>query len=180
MSPHRPNKQFCYWNKEQAYSLLEAAAAKALHRSGRHRNYIEVGDLISEGWLRSLRFVRSDEELKWQPLHLLYAMIRAANRLENPHVESKHKVTFQQYPEVPFDSMNDISSDEFELAEEVLICCKTQRERDMFIARLRGYTDREIAKQFGCSYEWVRQVLFRVRDRFVARTKKQQRNVFYG
>jgi len=69
-----------YWPKDetlaiQALQILEAAAVRVLSRMDPfHAGFVEKGELVVEGFWRSFRYCKGDEQLKYQFLHAVRHM----------------------------------------------------------------------------------------------------------
>jgi len=140
-----------FWD-QHSYATLEATAVKFLERNRIRDNYIEIGDLISEGWLRCLRYAKSANQKRNLPIHLYKHYWDALRRLRYDHPYSAHQLTFSPLPDDLL-SHSYTQPDGLELTEFVLgllddidlICDRLQGRSCAEIARSRDQTTETIA-----------------------------------
>jgi len=155
-----------------AYSVLEAVAVRTLNSIGDHSNMIEVGDLISEGYLYSVRYATNAGQKKWQALYLMKHMGRAYNRLQKRYRYTQ-KPTLQK--QMPFETAEILTGRDdntykyFDLWQTLYDFC-TPYERDLLLDRIAGMTLREIGNKHGLSRERIRQKIKVVRERLLEGT----------
>lgn len=167
--PKKPNKEFHYWHKEEGLKILKAAAITTLHRCKDHSNFVEVGDLISEGWLKSFRYIKEDKQLKWQPIHSRQAMQKARLRLLNPHRLKERQIYFHS---LKIDVVEPSLFDGEDMMKELLLCCKTVRDKTIVLMKAQGETNKNIGHRLGISGQWVSDLLKKIKERYDVRIRK--------
>ncbi len=151
--------------EQQAMAVLTATAKATLRRMDPDKsNFVEVGDLISEGWLRSMRYARRLE--KWEPLRCM------------KHMRTEYlRLRFRAFSSVGGQPCRIVRiSDDFplvyhggkwgtqclELWDLVQTRC-TVRQQLIVLERWRGSGRNEAAKRIGISGESVRLEHLRIR-----------------
>ncbi len=161
----RPRTNHSNWwrgeNEEierQAMAVLTATAQATLRQMDPGRsNFVEVGDLISEGWLRSMRYARQLE--KWEPLHCMKHMreeyLRLRFRSYSASYNHQHPTLriSDDYPLIYHRSQWGVRC--LDIWDMVQVRC-TPRQRRVVLHRWRGYSRTEIARRLGLSGESVR------------------------
>jgi hypothetical protein len=92
MSRGRPLKDRSHYWHEDGMKILGKAAHEVISAYDyRHTNFVEAGDLISEGWIRSFRRGR-DEDLRKTMLWAKKTMINAFFELRDEQVYKQHQL----------------------------------------------------------------------------------------
>ncbi len=145
--------------EQEAMKVLESTAKTTLKRLDPKRsNFVEVGDLISEGWLRSMRY--AEGLTAWEPWQCLKHMAEEYRRLRHRSFacsRNRREVVRlgddYDYPLVWNGSYWGVRC--LDLWDLIRVRC-TPRQRRMVLARWEGRERREIAGQEGLSGETVR------------------------
>lgn len=166
------NPDFAYWD-DNCESLLIAAARRYRQRTNDFDNFVEPGDLISEGWLRQIRFCKSAEQ-RSNMFHNLMRSMRIANRaLRNEHYLSKYQPSVSRMSCVK-DDEDDIRGwvvgDEFienvDCLDALLSACENERDLAIIKGRLEGLTFNEVGKRVMLSGTQAHNLACRVWGRF--------------
>jgi RNA polymerase sigma factor (sigma-70 family) len=152
-----------------AYGVLEASAKLALDRLGDYSNFVEVGDLISEGWLKSVRYADTDHERQWQAWYLRKHLRRVYCRLQWIHYLTKCRNLGNR---LPFEVAERVESFDHDLAcvdlwQDIRQFC-TEEELEIIRMRVARMTYREIGHVFGLSAERIRQRLTAIRNKLIS------------
>lgn len=152
-----------------ALEQLTAAAVNMLKFLGDFSNNIEVGDLISEGWIRSVRYADDDRKRQWQPYYLPRHLYQEYKRITRPWTRTKNR---RLGSKLQLDDSIDVADSVdyagcYDLWESIEVLC-TLQEREIIGMRASGMTLGEIGHQLGFSGERVRQKLERARLRLQA------------
>jgi len=143
--------------EHEAMKVLTATAKVTLKKLDPKRsNFVEVGDLISEGWLRSMRYAAGLSQ--WEPLQCLKHMMEEYRRLRYRRFSSNRNqdeivLVSDDYPLVWNRSYWGVRC--LDLWDLIRVRC-TPRQRRMVLARWEGCERREIADREGVSGETVR------------------------
>jgi len=143
--------------EQEAMKVLTATAKTTLRRLDPQRsNFVEVGDLISEGWLRSMRY--AEGLTAWEPWQCLKHMAEEYRQLRHRRFScSRNRGQIvrlsDDYPLVWNRSHWGVRC--LDLWDLIRVRC-TPRQRRMVLARWEGRDRKEIAGQEGLSGETVR------------------------
>jgi len=155
--------------EQEAMKVLTATAKTTLRRLDPQRsNFVEEGDLISEGWLTSMRYA-VDGLQQWEARFCMQHMMEEYRRLRHRSFScSRNRGQIvrlsDDYPLVCHRGRWGVRC--LDLWD--LICARsTPRQRRMVLARWEGREWREIADQEGVSRETVRLETVEVRRRMV-------------
>jgi len=156
---------------EGAMRVLVAVAKKTLSRLGDRSGMVEEGDLISEGWLRSMRYAKNERQRKWQPFYLHLHMFYSYNRLRRFWHDGGR--SGRDFPngrvdfEVAADSEIYHEEDGYrDLWDAIEVYC-TEREMEVIRLREKGMSYREVGMRLGVSGERIRQILVRIRQKLL-------------
>ena len=152
--------------EHEAMKVLTATAKVTLRRLDPDgTNFVEVGDLISEGWLRSMRYATSLSQ--WEPLQCLKHMGEEYRRLRYRSFSCSRNrelgiVRFSD--DYPLECRRGLWGVRcLELWDVVCVRC-TPRQQRIVLARWEGRERREIADREGLSGEMVRLEAVKVRN----------------
>lgn len=100
----RPITNFSnYWH-EDGLMILEAAAVRVLSRMDPfHAGFVEKGELVVEGFWRSFRYCKGDEQLKYQFLHAVRHMQVAYVKIRYEQSGTKNPLHPTVLPDSPED-----------------------------------------------------------------------------
>ena len=144
--------------EQEAMKVLESTAKTTLKRlDPRRTNFVEVGDLISEGWLRSMRYAASLSQ--WEPLQCLKHMMEEYRRLRHRSFScsrNREPGMVRLSEDYPLECRRGQWGVRcLDLWDLIRVRC-TPRQRRMVLARWEGCERREIADREGVSCETVR------------------------
>lgn len=136
--------------------ILKAAARRVLRRMDPDgRGFVTEGDLISEGWARSLRYGRDDtmsRQLIWCIKHMMTAWRELS--FEQAYTGSRPRITrlSDDYPLEHADGQYGTRC--IELWDLIQARC-TRRQREVLERRLAGETIREVGDGLGVTHQCV-------------------------
>lgn len=144
--------------EQEAMRVLTATAKATLRRLDPGKtNFVEVGDLISEGWLRSMRYAGGLSQ--WEPLRCLKHMTEEYLRLRHRSFacsRNREHGMVRLSDDYPLECRRGVWGVRcLDLWEFVRVGC-TPRQRRMILSRWEGRGRREIAEREGVSGETVR------------------------
>ncbi len=142
--------------EHEAMKVLTATATATLRRlDPRGSNFVEVGDLISEGWLRSMRYCK--EAGQWDALrcmmHMRESYWRLRSRMFVAGKSARRMRVSDDYPLVCRRGQWGVRC--LDLWDMIQVRCRPACRR-MVLARWEGRGRREVACQEGVSGETVR------------------------
>lgn len=153
--------------EQEAMKVLTAAATVTLSRLDPQRsNFVEVGDLISEGWLTSMRYAVGGLQ-QWEARYCVQHMTRAYIHLRHRRFSCSRN---RNHPLVALSDDYPLECRRgqwgtrcLDLWDAILVRC-TPRQRRIVVARMMGSTLQEAAEQVGLtSAEMARLEMCKVR-----------------
>ena len=144
--------------EKEAMKVLESTAKTTLKRlDPRRTNFVEVGDLISEGWLRSMRYAASLSQ--WEPLQCLKHMMEEYRRLRHRSFScsrNREPGMVRLSDDYPLECRRGVWGVRcLDLWDLIRVRC-TPRQRRMVLARWEGRDRKEVAEREKVSPETVR------------------------
>lgn len=144
-----------YW-REDAIWILKAAARRVLRRMDPDgRGFVTEGDLISEGWARSVRYGCDDtmgKQLIWCIKHMMTAWRELS--FEQAYTRSRPRITHlsEDYPLEHAGGQYGMRS--VDLWDLIDTRC-SKRQKQVLERRLAGETIREVGQKLGVTHQCV-------------------------
>lgn len=136
--------------------VLKAAARRVLRRMDPDgRGYVTEGDLISEGWARSVRYGRDDtmrKQLIWCVKHMMTAWRELS--FEQVHTSSRPQITRLSDDHLLEGVDGEYVSRCIELQDLIEARC-SERQKQVLEGRLAGETVRELGNRLGVTHQCI-------------------------
>ncbi len=144
-----------YWT-EDAMWVLKAAARRVLRRMDPEgRGFVTEGDLISEGWARSVRYGSDgtmNKQLIWCVKHMMTAWRELS--FEQAYTGSRPRMTplSDDFPLERPDAQH--GAQYVELWDLIEARC-SRRQQQVLERRLAGHTVREVGERLGVTHQCI-------------------------